>query len=70
MIGFRSNLRTTIVADACFDRSQASYAINLCDMNAKYSDVVMAEEVLEHIEAMPPVPYNLPSGEAPNGCGP
>ncbi len=63
---FSLNLRTIIVADACFDRSQASHAINLCDMNAKYSDVVMAEEVLEHVGAMTPVSYNLPSGETLN----
>ena len=36
---FSLNYRITVVEDACFDRSQASHAINLCDMNAKYADV-------------------------------
>jgi len=30
--------------EGCFDRSQASHAINLCDMNAKYADVVKTSE--------------------------
>lgn len=59
---FSFNLRTTVVADGCFDRSQASHAINLCDMNAKYADVVGSDEVLIHIDTMTPVTYRLPSG--------
>lgn len=61
---FSLNLRTTIAADGCFDRSQASHAINLCDMNAKYSDIVTADDVLAHLETMVAVAYNLPSGVA------
>lgn len=59
---FSLNLRTTIAADGCFDRSQASHAINLCDMNAKYSDVVTSDEILTHLDGMSAVDYNLPSG--------
>ena len=61
---FSLNLRTTIAADGCFDRSQASHAINLCDMNAKYSDVVTADDVLAYIDELPDGGYNLPSGVA------
>ena len=59
---FSLNIRTTIAADACFDRSQASHAINLCDMNAKYSDVVGSDEVLTHINTLSDVEYNMPTG--------
>ncbi|MEE2761265.1 MAG: isochorismatase family protein [Pseudomonadota bacterium] len=60
---FSLNLRVTIAEEGCFDRSQASHAINLCDMNAKYADVIAAEEVLEHIKGMDDnIGYNLPSG--------
>lgn len=59
---FSLNIRTTIAADGCFDRSQASHAINLCDMNAKYSDVVTADGVLAHLDSLPDGGYNLPPG--------
>ncbi len=42
---FSLNYRIAVVEEACFDRSQASHAINLCDMNAKYADVVKTAEV-------------------------
>ena len=60
---FSLNLRTTVVEEACFDRSQASHAINLCDMNAKYADVLSADEVLAYVEGLEDVEYNLPTGE-------
>ncbi len=46
---FSLNFRTTVVEDGCFDRSQASHAINLCDMNAKYANVMPSDEVLEYL---------------------
>jgi nicotinamidase-related amidase len=60
---FSLNLRTTVVEEACFDRSQASHAINLCDMHAKYADVLSTDEVVAHIESLGELDYNLPSGE-------
>ena len=30
---FSSNYRVAVVEDACFDRSQASHAVSLCDMH-------------------------------------
>ncbi len=60
---FSLNLRVTIAEEGCFDRSQASHAINLCDMNAKYADVIGADEVLQHINGLDDdLDYNLPSG--------
>jgi len=39
-----------IVAEECvFDRTQASHAINLFDMNQKYADVLPLEEILTHL---------------------
>ena len=43
---FSNNIRCTLVEEGCFDRSQASHAINLCDMNAKYADIVKSDEAL------------------------
>jgi len=40
-----------IVAEECvFDRTQASHAINLFDMNQKYADVLPLEEILTHLK--------------------
>jgi maleamate amidohydrolase len=39
-----------IVAEECvFDRTQASHAINLFDMNQKYADVLPLEEIIAHL---------------------
>jgi len=59
---FSQNIRTTVVEDGCFDRSQASHAINLCDMNAKYADVVKTAEVLAYFEQLPEGLFDLPKG--------
>src|SRR3979490_2414635 len=59
---FSNNYRVTVVEDGCFDRSQASHAINLCDMNAKYADVVKTSEVLEFFDTVPPDQFDLPKG--------
>ena len=37
---FSENYHVALAEEGCFDRSQASHAINLCDMNAKYADVI------------------------------
>lgn len=58
---FSNNLRCTVVEEGCFDRSQASHAVNLCDMNAKYADIVPIDDVLDYIESID-ADYNLPSG--------
>lgn len=42
---FSQNFRVTVAEDGCFDRSQASHAVNLCDMHAKYADVVAGAEI-------------------------
>ncbi len=60
--GFSENYRITLVEEGCFDRSEASHAINLCDMNAKYADVVGTEDVIEYIESLPDDLFDLPKG--------
>lgn len=49
---FSNNFRVTIAEDGCFDRSQASHAVNLCDMNAKYADVLPSSAVLEFTSSL------------------
>ncbi|MDB5652025.1 MAG: hydrolase [Hyphomicrobiales bacterium] len=57
---FNLNYRVAVVEEACFDRSQASHAINLADMHAKYADVVALTNALEFIGALPEGLFRLP----------
>jgi len=59
---FSLNYRVAIAEEGCFDRSQASHAINLCDMNAKYADVVKTAEVLAYFDSLPTGMFDLPQG--------
>ncbi len=59
---FSLNYRVTVVEDGCFDRSQASHAINLCDLNAKYADVIASDEVITYIDGLPDGLFDLPAG--------
>ena len=62
---FNLNDRCTLAEEGCFDRSEASHALSLCDMHAKYADVVPTAEVLEYIASLPQGLFELPSGRAP-----
>src|SRR6266511_4264761 len=59
---FSLNYRIALAEEGCFDRSQASHAINLCDMNAKYADVVKTSEVLAFFDSLPSGMFDLPKG--------
>ena len=48
-----TNFRVIVAEEACFDRSQASHAINPCDMQAKYADVLKVEEVKRYLASLP-----------------
>lgn len=61
---FSNNFHVAIAEEGCFDRSQASHAINLCDMHAKYADVVKTDEVLDYFGSLPAGQYDLPTGMA------
>lgn len=60
---FSLNYRISLVEEGCFDRSQASHAINLCDMHAKYADVVGLTEALGFIGGLQAGMFELPSGK-------
>lgn len=59
---FSENYRITLAEEGCFDRSQASHAINLCDMNAKYADVVATDACIAYIDSLPDGLFELPAG--------
>ena len=59
---FSQNMRVTVVEEGCFDRSQASHAINLCDMHAKDADVQGLEEVINFVDGLD-VDMNVPTGK-------
>ncbi len=52
--GFSMNYRMAVVEECTFDRGQASHAINLFDMHAKYADVVSLDETLTFLSELPP----------------
>ena len=59
---FSNNLRCAVVEDACFDRSEVSHAVNLCDMHAKYADVLQSADVLAFIRGLRDGMFELPKG--------
>ena len=66
---FSLNYRVILAEEGCFDRSEASHAISLCDMHAKYADVVPTAEVMAYFDTLPDDLFELPSG-APSAIGP
>jgi len=61
---FADNYRVTVAEEGCFDRSQASHAVNLCDMNAKYANVTPMDQVIAYIDGLPDGLFdNLPTGK-------
>ena len=62
---FNLNYRISVAEDACFDRSQASHAVNLCDMNAKYADVMPAAEIIAYFDTLADDLFDLPKGTTP-----
>lgn len=46
---FSHNYRTSVVLQGTFDRGEASHAVGLFDMKAKYADVVNQSDVLAHL---------------------
>lgn len=49
---FSNNFRVSVVEDGCFDRIQASHALSLFDIHAKYGDVVSSAEILNYVETL------------------
>ncbi|HDZ72853.1 MAG TPA: isochorismatase family protein [Aurantimonas coralicida] len=61
---FSYNLRVAVVEDGCFERCQASHAINLFDLHAKYADVLPSSDVLAFLGGLPDGLFELPAGTA------
>ena len=59
---FSHNYRVALVEDGVFERSEASHAVSLCDMNAKYADVVPSGEVIAYMNSLPKGLFDLPKG--------
>jgi maleamate amidohydrolase len=59
---FSLNYRVILAEEGCFDRSEASHAVSLCDMHAKYADVVSTAEVLSYFDTLPAGLFDLPTG--------
>ena len=60
---FSLNYRVVLAQEGCFDRSEASHAVSLCDMHAKYADVVPTAEILSYFEQLPTDLFDLPTGD-------
>jgi maleamate amidohydrolase len=59
---FSLNYRVILAEEGCFDRSEASHAVSLCDMHAKYADVVSTAEILFYFDQLPADLFGLPTG--------
>jgi maleamate amidohydrolase len=59
---FSLNYRVILAEEGCFDRSEASHAVSLCDMHAKYADVLPTAEILTYFDQLPADLFDLPSG--------
>jgi nicotinamidase-related amidase len=66
---FSLNYRVILAEEGCFDRSEASHAVSLCDMHAKYADVVPTTEVLAYFDQLPADLFELPSS-SPSAAAP
>jgi nicotinamidase-related amidase len=59
---FSNNYRVAVIEEGCFDRSQASHAMSLCDLHEKYADVVQLEDALRFMSSLPYEMFKLPPG--------
>jgi nicotinamidase-related amidase len=51
--GFSYNYRMAVVEECTFDRGEASHALSLFDMDAKYADVVKLDEACRYLSGLP-----------------
>jgi maleamate amidohydrolase len=61
---FSLNYRVALAEEGCFDRSEASHAVSLCDMHAKYADVVSTAEIRAYFDRLPADLFDLPTGRS------
>lgn len=50
---FSLNYKIIVPEECCFDRGQASHALNLFDMHQKYADVIPTAEVIAQLDKRP-----------------
>ena len=50
---FTHNYPTTLVADCCFDRFEASHAMALFDLGCKYAEIIDSDAAIDRISALP-----------------
>jgi len=50
---FSNNYPSTLIADCCFDRFEASHVMTLFDMGTKYAAIASAKEAIARIQALP-----------------
>jgi maleamate amidohydrolase len=60
---FSLNYRVIVAEEGCADRSEASHAINLCDIDAKYGDVIGSDAIIQYIQGLPEGLFDLPAGD-------
>jgi maleamate amidohydrolase len=53
---FSHNYRTAVVLEATFDRGEASHAVGLFDMQAKYADVIDARSAADYLSSLATAP--------------
>jgi maleamate amidohydrolase len=51
---FSHNFRVAIAEEACFDRGEASHAMALFDLNAKYADVMDTADIVDYLATLSP----------------
>jgi hypothetical protein len=49
---FSLNYRVILAEEGCFDRSEASHAVSLCDMHVKYADIISTAEILSYFDQL------------------
>nr|MCW2727151.1 hydrolase [Aeromicrobium sp.] len=49
---FSHNFRVAVAEEGCFDRGEASHAMSLFDLDAKYADVMPTAQVLDYFETL------------------
>jgi nicotinamidase-related amidase len=52
--GSAYQFKVGVVEDCTFDRTEASHAINLFDMDQKYADVISLAEAITYLESQRP----------------
>ena len=61
---FSNNYRVAVVEECCFDRAQASHALSLCDLHAKYADIVGLDDAVQFVKSLDAGMFELPGASS------